>query len=716
MAKSMKSSKNSRFTDLSDEPIDHLLCPIKGYQDQPLVSLIESIKPICEFFNEIQDNIYVALHNCQERKDDLTQDESASIYLYTMEFDGGPSLYYLLNQSLRAENRNELKPWFSFLKLFLTALYKLPSQSTTVWRGIRNVDLTSKYKTGTKIAWWGVSSCTTNIEVLESEQFLGKNGLRTLVSIECFNGKSIINHAYFKNTEQEIVLLPGSYFEVIGKLNPAPQLHIIQLKEIIPQITLIKPPFSNNSSFVPKKTNTFSQSSSSSSSKTNMPNGSITIDLSEMQNRTLKPTSTSEKLNEQAKIRFKNGDYISAIEFYSYALEQVPNYAPYLTNRALCYSHLNNPNKVLKDATTSIESDPQWTKGYYYKGKALEMLNHKEEALKFYRKCCQLEPNKKEYENALKECLKVSQIINTSSVNPIIHNNVYCDLCQCSPIIGIRYKCKVCCNYDLCSKCVQLNRNHKGHSNTHELISIKEPKQNCQFTTNSMLTQMFNFECQQNRIVFYNIILVVDVSLSMIGYESYNQINPLKNRWPITERGIIKIVNQLNSNDRFTCLAFNAKVYEIMDSELISNVKMKLNVALSYMKPNINDMNSGTALYDAIHATSQILLKNKLTGLLSNDSNRNQIILITDGEDSHSTNCNLQQACQLVNQICNDLDTDLLLIGIGLEFKGKQAMNQLKHFGGDKCQFSHITSLNELDEIFNKISGHFIQRISISNV
>ena len=249
MAMAMKSGGTSRFTDLCDEPVNHLLSPIKGYQDQKLVSLNEAAQSISQFFNEIEDNVFVALHNCQKPPDGLTQEESASIHLYTMQFDGGPSLYLLLNQSLRAENREELTPWFPFLKLFLTALYKLPSHSKTVWRGIKNVDLSSKYKKGIKFAWWGVSSCTIDIEVLESNAFLGKTGLRTIFSIECMNGKSVVNHSYFKNTEKEIILMPGSYFEVIGQLNPAPQLHIIQLQEITPPITLVKPPFNKSNSY-----------------------------------------------------------------------------------------------------------------------------------------------------------------------------------------------------------------------------------------------------------------------------------------------------------------------------------------------------------------------------------------------------------------------------------------------------------------------------------
>ncbi len=261
MAMSIQSGENSRYTDLNDEPVDRLLTPIRGYEDKLLLPLTETIKPISGFFNDIQDYVYVALHNCQNPADDLTQEESASIHLYTMQFHGGPSLYILLNQSLRAENRDELIPWFSFLKLFLTALHKLPSHSEIVWRGVKNIDSSSKYKKGTKFAWWGVSSCTTDIEVLESNHFLGKHGLRTLFSIQCINGKSVANHSYFKNTEKEIILMPGSYFEVIGQLNPAPQLHIIQLKEIPPPITLVKPPFNkSNPSSVINKLNTNSVS------------------------------------------------------------------------------------------------------------------------------------------------------------------------------------------------------------------------------------------------------------------------------------------------------------------------------------------------------------------------------------------------------------------------------------------------------------------------
>jgi hypothetical protein len=269
MAKALVLNNKSRYMDIYDEPIDTLLTPIRGYQDKPLVTLEEAIEPVSGFFNEIEDYIQVALHNCQNPADGLDQQESASIHLYTMEMDDGPSLYSLFNESLRAAIRDNLKPWFLYLKLFLTALYKLPSQNKRVWRGIKGVDLSSQYKAGTKFAWWGVSSCTADMKLLESEKFLGKTGQRTLFSIECINGKSIGKHSYFKQIEQEIILIPGSYFEVIGQLSPAPDLYIIELKEILPPMTLVKPPFSkSNEQKVSPVVCQPSASSSSTSAKT----------------------------------------------------------------------------------------------------------------------------------------------------------------------------------------------------------------------------------------------------------------------------------------------------------------------------------------------------------------------------------------------------------------------------------------------------------------
>ena len=53
----------------------------------------------------------------------------------------------LLNAALRIEDRSVLESWFGYLKLFDTALEKLPDQEESVWRGI-NANIVEKLQSG----------------------------------------------------------------------------------------------------------------------------------------------------------------------------------------------------------------------------------------------------------------------------------------------------------------------------------------------------------------------------------------------------------------------------------------------------------------------------------------------------------------------------------------------------------------------------------------
>lgn len=50
-----------------------------------------------------------------------------------------------------------------------------------------------------------------------------------------------------------------------------------------------------------------------------------------------------------------------------------------------------------------------------------------------------------------------------------VHRNVTCDVCDMNGIVGVRYKCTVCPDYDLCSAC------EPSHDPSHPLIKIKQP-------------------------------------------------------------------------------------------------------------------------------------------------------------------------------------------------------------------------------------------------
>ncbi|CAF1470138.1 unnamed protein product [Adineta ricciae] len=219
-----------------------MLPPIRGYENQPLVSLEEAIQPVAQHFTNIDANVHVAKKNCAKLDDSLTVDESAAIYLYTMAFDDKPNLYEILNSSLRNANRRQLKPWSLFLKLFLTALYKLPSSSRTVWRCVRGVDLTSVYPKGKDIVWWGVGSCIGDVSMLEDDRFLGKNNAGTLFFIESRNAKSIRQYSCEKDTIEEIILMPGSFFRVNDHMPAKNDLRVIHLVEHAPPFTLLETP------------------------------------------------------------------------------------------------------------------------------------------------------------------------------------------------------------------------------------------------------------------------------------------------------------------------------------------------------------------------------------------------------------------------------------------------------------------------------------------
>jgi len=53
---------------------------------------------------------------------------------------------------------------------------------------------------------------------------------------------------------------------------------------------------------------------------------------------------------------------------------------------------------------------------------------------------------------------------------PSVHDGVTCDGCQVSPIVGIRYKCFVCRDFDLCAACEAT----KTHDQSHPLLQMNQ--------------------------------------------------------------------------------------------------------------------------------------------------------------------------------------------------------------------------------------------------
>jgi hypothetical protein len=135
-----------------------------------------------------------------------------------------------LNNALRAENRQALKPWFAFLKLFITALGKLPSMKKTVWRGV-NYDDTLSFVDNDIHIWWSINSCSMALNIVQP--YLGESG--TLFAIDTIHGKDISAFSAVLD-EQEVVLMPGTRVRRRHEsLNFIDRLFVVHLEEINPQ-------------------------------------------------------------------------------------------------------------------------------------------------------------------------------------------------------------------------------------------------------------------------------------------------------------------------------------------------------------------------------------------------------------------------------------------------------------------------------------------------
>jgi hypothetical protein len=248
-------AKNCRFLEIiNEEPslittniINHSkedLGPIVEYAEEPLLSLFQACAPLTSILHNLSYYVQMAIYGTPERPPDgLTIDESAAIRLYTIEWERPHrSLYVMLNQTLMYEQREHLRPYFKYMKLFLTALAKLPCvPPLTVWRGVTK-NVSAEFPRGTPVTLWAFSSCTTELAVLRNNTYLSNAANRTLFSVEAINGRAIRAHSHFL-IEDEIVLLPGTHMIVQSHITPAPDLHIIHLQQVIPKQVLLKPPF-----------------------------------------------------------------------------------------------------------------------------------------------------------------------------------------------------------------------------------------------------------------------------------------------------------------------------------------------------------------------------------------------------------------------------------------------------------------------------------------
>lgn len=187
----LKDGLDDRSDDLAD---------IIGILSKPLVPLSHACK-------ELKLDKFAAMsvekaHKMERGK--LTVEEAAAVHMYTTNH-----LYKALNEALRSSDRDKIRQYFLYLRLFLNALQKLPTSTEKLYRGVA-LDLSSQYKKDTQVTWWAVSSCTPSLSVANS--FSG-GSKRSLFEITPRTSVGIKALSEYKD-EEEFILPPGTQFKV----------------------------------------------------------------------------------------------------------------------------------------------------------------------------------------------------------------------------------------------------------------------------------------------------------------------------------------------------------------------------------------------------------------------------------------------------------------------------------------------------------------------
>lgn len=191
---------------------DDSLTPVDGVMELPVPKTLDDAagavagKPCIKSSNYKADELAKKQVGRPVRK--MEPKEYAALMLYTSN-----AIYKELNQSLRDGNRNKLKKFFKYLRLFFESMEALPKQKRKLWRGL-SVDLHSspQYKVGNTVTWWGISSCT-------SEQSVAKNfakgcgGKCTVITVESKTAADISSITFYSN-EKESLLCPGTQLKV----------------------------------------------------------------------------------------------------------------------------------------------------------------------------------------------------------------------------------------------------------------------------------------------------------------------------------------------------------------------------------------------------------------------------------------------------------------------------------------------------------------------
>ena len=97
--------------------------------------------------------------------------------------------------------------------------------------------------------------------------------------------------------------------------------------------------------------------------------------------------------------------------------------------------------------------------------------------------------------NTMREVSKNLNELKDSIVPPknhTVHVGIQCENCKCTNLIGIRYKCFICENYNLCDKCEPYSQSI--HSVSHCFIKLRNPDTMREILANNIPCSVYDIQ------------------------------------------------------------------------------------------------------------------------------------------------------------------------------------------------------------------------------
>lgn len=104
------------------------------------------------------------------------------------------------------------------------------------------------------------------------------------------------------------------------------------------------------------------------------------------------------------------------------------------------------------------------------------------------------DPSSFNLEQLAKKAQPEESIKQEAPASRVVHNRVICDGCGVNPILGVRYKCAICQDFDYCEKC------ESTIEHPHPFLKIRDPKHNPKAIITVLEEDLPNVEQNQPRL------------------------------------------------------------------------------------------------------------------------------------------------------------------------------------------------------------------------